>query len=298
MLRVGFSFRVVAATVAVCTNIVTCSIPPDCGANLYQQSGLYGNTSCRPCSKCPPGMYASRECEDQRDTECKNCSEGTYSTSWSRSTICRTCTHCPPHLHTVQDCTTKQNAKCAAGCDHGYFLDELTDLCNPCSSCTSEDPNYTPPRVRECIQQGMPKDQQCVPTKHAGIFAPQNKLVKLTQTTSEPAVGKLTSVKNTFSSNFSSFVGEISSFNVSDHNSTSTTITIIVIIAVIVLLASISACIVYVVCLYRKKKSIVTDSEEMIARGNMNGDYFNVNIDIDTYRGQKDTDRLVRESQL
>ncbi|XP_077984112.1 uncharacterized protein LOC144438809 [Glandiceps talaboti] len=131
----------------------------------YRTTDVNGTPSCQPCSKCRPGTRVSRECNEYHDTQCQVCEEGTYSHNWSRSRVCRYCTNCPPHLNTVRKCTKTNNAKCAKNCDHGYFRNELTDECDKCSSCTSKDRHYKPPRVPECRRQGMPPDLQCVPTR-------------------------------------------------------------------------------------------------------------------------------------
>ncbi|XP_077984609.1 uncharacterized protein LOC144439211 [Glandiceps talaboti] len=136
----------------------------------YQTNDPYGNIACQPCSKCPPGTGVSRDCDNERDTQCEICPEGTYSTSWSRTSVCQPCTTCPPHRETVRSCNKTINSKCAKKCDHGFFLNQLTDMCDKCSWCFPDSSEYTPPRVPECVLQELPIDYQCMPVRHDTVI--------------------------------------------------------------------------------------------------------------------------------
>ncbi|XP_077867214.1 uncharacterized protein LOC144356231 [Saccoglossus kowalevskii] len=138
-----------------------------CGGNTpkYIQINLYGIETCKHCRKCPPGSYVSRVCEGYDDTECAQCDDGSYSTGWSRLEECKPCTRCPAHLSTTRNCTKTQNAKCGKVCDHGYFSDILSGGCFPCSWCFPSDKQQAPPRIQECIEQGMPPNFQCMPSR-------------------------------------------------------------------------------------------------------------------------------------
>ncbi|XP_077984369.1 uncharacterized protein LOC144439005 [Glandiceps talaboti] len=140
----------------------------ECGGHSHKFISMdpYGNTICTQCSECPPGTGVSSPCQGSFDTVCEMCPDGTYSGTWSRTRKCQQCTACSPHQTVIRNCTSLKNAKCAKECDVGYYMNELTDICEPCSWCFPDQPNMAPPVVTQCIKAEIPRDYWCMPSPH------------------------------------------------------------------------------------------------------------------------------------
>ncbi|XP_070554326.1 uncharacterized protein [Ptychodera flava] len=44
-------------------------------------------------------------------------------------------------------------------------MESLVDECYPCSLCFNDSRGYSPPRIQECVEQGMPANMQCRPSR-------------------------------------------------------------------------------------------------------------------------------------
>ncbi|XP_070552616.1 uncharacterized protein [Ptychodera flava] len=133
-------------------------------SNKYISIDPYGNLICVQCSKCPPGTGVLTPCDGVTDTKCEICPAGTYSGTWSSSKECTPCKVCPLHQQEIRKCTSTRNAKCAKECDMGYFFNELTELCDPCSWCFPDQPEIAPPRAIQCMKSQIPIEYQCMPS--------------------------------------------------------------------------------------------------------------------------------------
>ncbi|XP_002737006.1 uncharacterized protein LOC100375629 [Saccoglossus kowalevskii] len=132
--------------------------------SMYKITTINGEANCVPCSKCPAGFGVVTECQGEQDTQCEICAEGTYSAATSQTSPCKPCTTCSFHLTTTRNCTRTRNAECAKKCDYAYFKNALTGECSPCSWCFQNKPEMAPPVIQECVDQGMPRNFQCMPS--------------------------------------------------------------------------------------------------------------------------------------
>ncbi|XP_070554280.1 tumor necrosis factor receptor superfamily member 3-like [Ptychodera flava] len=159
---------VVMVTAVLLQNYMISSLTCN-GRTRYKSWDTDGNPVCTPCSKCPPGTGVSKACDETHDTQCEVCVDNTYSASWSRLSPCQPCLVCDPHQQTTKNCTSTHSAKCTDNCDYGYFMNKLTDECDRCSSCTLRGSDYSPPRMPECVSQGMPDELQCMPVRSSKL---------------------------------------------------------------------------------------------------------------------------------
>ncbi|XP_069113449.1 tumor necrosis factor receptor superfamily member 11B-like [Argopecten irradians] len=89
-------------------------------ANPEDPKTLYEAPSGVICIRCPPGTYLFRHCtEDNTNSACKVCDDGTYNSDYNTAEYCAKCTpHCEnPQLVPVQNCSYTSNLIC--GCPDG-----------------------------------------------------------------------------------------------------------------------------------------------------------------------------------
>ncbi|XP_077984400.1 uncharacterized protein LOC144439033 [Glandiceps talaboti] len=166
MLMSLFSIILTNVTMNIICVSVSAMTDNECGGHSrkFLSTDPYGNPICKQCSKCPPGTGVRRLCEGTSDTECEICPVGMYSGTWSSTRVCQPCQVCSPHRQITRNCTSQHNSKCSDSCDFGFYLNALTDFCDECSWCFPDQPEHSPPRITECIQQGVAREFQCMPT--------------------------------------------------------------------------------------------------------------------------------------
>ncbi|VDD76853.1 unnamed protein product [Mesocestoides corti] len=69
-------------------------------------------STCQSCTKCPPGHGAERPCDWNRDSLCKPCPAGTWSSSTSATETCQTCRKCKPGQIEMRPCSATHNTLC------------------------------------------------------------------------------------------------------------------------------------------------------------------------------------------
>ena len=126
---------------------------------------MLGNLSCIDCLKCPPGQGLSPQCYSfvpyGTPIKCKQCEPGkTYSDADDISS-CTSCGICSQHEKVTRNCTLTSNSQCGNGCSKGFYYEELTGDCKPCSICCSFLPRSN---IRNSVKDGckdMPFYKQC-----------------------------------------------------------------------------------------------------------------------------------------
>ena len=104
-----------------------------------------------------------------KNTYCKPCRNGTYSSKYD-SSPCYECQHCAKHEIVSASCTSESNTNCSGTCNHGYYFNvkDASHACHECSHCCSDGKDEIQP---ECISHGLgarhcsPRaDKNCGPT--------------------------------------------------------------------------------------------------------------------------------------
>ena len=121
---------------------------------------MLGNLSCIDCPRCLPGYGLSPQCGDYvkygTKIECKPCKLGvTYSATHDIDS-CRPCGICSDHQKVIRNCTLESNSKCNHSCSSGFYYEDMTGDCQPCSFCCSDGRNTV---KDEC--NDMPFYKQC-----------------------------------------------------------------------------------------------------------------------------------------
>ena len=136
-------------------------LPTECliGIGYYAPNGT---NSCRPCTVCNANQGVRSPCTETNDTDCEDCTEGTYSKVISSGRTCYPCTVCAQEgKREVSPCSATDDSICGE-CATGYFLyiDSSGSKCKVCSQCPHD-------RVVihwiECAEAHLPLDMQCAP---------------------------------------------------------------------------------------------------------------------------------------
>ena len=120
-----------------------------------------GNLTCLTCRSCPAGFGLVPQCGERiKDNEIKNkceqCVLGKkYSAHEDRSS-CNPCGSCADHQTVVKNCTLYSDSQCKDTCSKGFYFEDLTGDCQPCSWCCSDRSN----KVRSGCKD-MPFYKQC-----------------------------------------------------------------------------------------------------------------------------------------
>ena len=121
---------------------------------------VLGNLSCIECPRCLAGTGLTPECGSYvkygTNVECKPCKLGvSYSTSYDTSS-CRPCGICAEHQYVITNCTLISNSKCNHNCTSGFYFENLSGDCQPCSWCCHDKEDSV---KEEC--KDMPYYKQC-----------------------------------------------------------------------------------------------------------------------------------------
>uniref|UniRef100_A0A5K3FMD9 Death domain-containing protein n=1 Tax=Mesocestoides corti TaxID=53468 RepID=A0A5K3FMD9_MESCO len=88
-------------------------------------------STCQSCTKCPPGHGAERPCDWNRDSLCKPCPAGTWSSSTSATETCQTCRKCKPGQIEMRPCSATHNTLCCPlhepNCSDTLEMDAIRD---------------------------------------------------------------------------------------------------------------------------------------------------------------------------
>lgn len=110
-------------------------------SNLYHcgRHKFYNETSaqCEFCDLCGPGTFVKSRCKGSKDTECRNCPSGYFSTTYAKSpNSCRRCNDCGMR-EVIRSCTSISDAVCG-DCPLGTYWDYVKYTCTACSYCFPE----------------------------------------------------------------------------------------------------------------------------------------------------------------
>ncbi|XP_067041653.1 uncharacterized protein [Acropora muricata] len=136
--------------------------PRICLYNQFILESESGNVTCMDCLPCPRGSGLSPECGTRlkyhnRKVVCEACVLGkTYSAHEDESS-CEPCGTCAEHQTVVKNCTLFSDSQCNDTCSKGFYFEDLTGDCQPCSWCCSD-------RSSTAVRSGckdMPLYKQC-----------------------------------------------------------------------------------------------------------------------------------------
>lgn len=124
----GFSVRLFAAETSKCKY------------NEYTIESESGTLTCLTCHKCPAGFGLFPQCgrsikDNEIKNKCKPCLRGkTYSANDDISS-CEPCDTCSNHQTIVKNCTLYSDSQCKDICAKGFYFEDLTGDCQPCTWC-------------------------------------------------------------------------------------------------------------------------------------------------------------------
>lgn len=116
-------------------------------------------TRCFPCPGCPPGWEPETPCRSTLQVEgndiklkmgCRHCPQGTYSLEYSKFGHCQQCSKCTPSEHEIHKCTPESDTRCL-WCPEGYYFNNNTLSCLPCSHCCGDSHDVLIPA---CLKKG------------------------------------------------------------------------------------------------------------------------------------------------
>ena len=114
------------------------------------------------CPECPFGQEPSVKCGASVNIsvhiQCVECVRGfTYSDSHGNAP-CKICKKCAENEETSGQCSKEEDTTtCLGTCRKGFYLEELTESCQPCGNCCGE--NYQ--LEKQCENAGLPTKHQC-----------------------------------------------------------------------------------------------------------------------------------------
>ena len=168
----------------VCGTSVSISVSLECVPCVegFNFSNRHDYSPCKPCMKCADHELTSGRCTAEDDTtKCLGtCSKGFY---WNGLTdSCHPCSVCcegnitdhekqcessglpltnqcrQTSLNCTHPSNSSQNTSHEGTCDKGFYWNDLTDSCHPCSVCCEG--NITD-LEKQCENSGLPLTHQC-----------------------------------------------------------------------------------------------------------------------------------------
>ena len=120
-----------------------------------------GNLTCLTCRSCPAGFGLSPPCgsklsDHNPEIKCKPCVLGKTYSAHEDISSCEPCGSCADHQTIVKNCTLDSDSQCKDTCSKGFYFEDLTGDCQPCSWCCSDGSN----KVRSGCND-MPFYKQC-----------------------------------------------------------------------------------------------------------------------------------------
>ena len=126
---------------------------------------MFYNVSCKKCPSCPPGMGLTPQCgrfvNYGVEIQCTPCELGiSYSPTYDIGS-CQPCGICSDHENVKRNCSLTLNSQCEHGCSKGFYYEELTGDCKPCSFCCSFLPHSDESNSVKDGCKDMPFYKQC-----------------------------------------------------------------------------------------------------------------------------------------
>jgi hypothetical protein len=114
------------------------------------------------CNHCPEGQGLSPACGSTLNhppaIACLPCVTGkTYSNDYGPSS-CKNCHICSSKENVTKKCTAIENTICSNTCEKGYYYENTTHGCQPCSDCCGDGNDII---MTECVEHDMPPLKQC-----------------------------------------------------------------------------------------------------------------------------------------
>ena len=76
--------------------------------------------------------------------------------------LCKSCRKCSAHEKSSGHCTiTEDTTRCVKICDKGFYWNNITDSCDPCSDCSRQPLTH---HEKQCENSGLPVSHQCQQT--------------------------------------------------------------------------------------------------------------------------------------
>ena len=132
-----------------------------CEYNEYIIESKSGNLTCLTCRSCPAGFGLFPPCGkrikfNEMKNECKPCVLGKTYSAHEDISSCNPCGSCADHQTILKNCTLVSDSQCDDMCSKGFYFEDLTGDCQPCSWCCSDGSN----KVRSGCKE-MPFYKQC-----------------------------------------------------------------------------------------------------------------------------------------
>ena len=132
-----------------------------CKYNEYTVESKSGNLTCLACRNCSAGFGLFPQCgtrikDNETKNECKACVCGKTYSAHEDISSCEPCGSCADHQTIVKNCTLYSDSQCEDTCSKGYYFEDFTGDCQPCSWCCSDGSN----KVRSGCKD-MPFYKQC-----------------------------------------------------------------------------------------------------------------------------------------
>ncbi|PFX19993.1 uncharacterized protein LOC111337445 isoform X2 [Stylophora pistillata] len=136
-----------------------------CNYDEFEVEDVFSNVSCHKCPSCPPGMGLTPQCGSfvsyGEKVKCGLCELGKSYSSTNDISSCQPCGICSDHENIKRNCSLTNNSQCKHGCGKGFYFEELTGDCKPCSFCYSYLPNCNKTNDLEDGCKDMPFYKQC-----------------------------------------------------------------------------------------------------------------------------------------
>lgn len=115
-------------------------------------------------TECPPGSGLTVQCGTSISIhvqiKCVPCVKGVnYSNTHDHST-CKSCRNCTKNENKIGKCTLEEDTtECLGTCYKGFYMDNKTGKCHPCSDCCNNSEKIY--HEEQCEDSGFPPNQQC-----------------------------------------------------------------------------------------------------------------------------------------
>ncbi|CAH3041838.1 unnamed protein product, partial [Porites lobata] len=139
-------------------------------------------------SECHPGSGLSFPCgvsiPFSESIECVYCVKGANYSETNDYSQCKSCRKCSPHEKSSGHCTTTEDTtRCLKICNKGFYWNNITDSCDPCSDCCRQPLTH---HEQQCEDSGLPMSHQCrqshLECQHpTGTFKIDGKLLTILQ---------------------------------------------------------------------------------------------------------------------
>ncbi|XP_074621458.1 netrin receptor UNC5B-a-like isoform X3 [Acropora palmata] len=148
-------------SVLLCLIVIGQVEPKACAYDHFTIESGSGNLTCLKCPLCEPGLGLSPPCgrklsNHHLEIKCEKCILGETYSAHKDISSCKPCGSCADHQTIVKNCTLDSDSQCKDTCSKGFYFEDLTGDCQPCSWCCSDGSN----KVRSGCKD-MPLYKQC-----------------------------------------------------------------------------------------------------------------------------------------